>query len=172
MIAGKLDAGRRRPLPASCLAKQVAVCQFLATVRSLLRLLAFFTLLVFSGQAVLSALHHAVLVHEVCADHGELVHAGHAEAHGNAAREATEARSESVDQREYRAASDDEHAHDHCNACAAFRLHIVALLGLDATFVESKVAARVAAAQISDVCTPDGLGLHRLAPKQGPPRVG
>lgn len=135
----------------------------------LVRLLAVLTLLVFSGQALLPALHHAVAPHEVCAEHGELVHSGRLDAHGPAAEEASS--SSAREDGPQVATNAAEHAHDHCGHCAALRWAHAALFG-DATLRLQPVAERATLLCLHDVFRPDGLGLHRLAPKQGPPGLG
>lgn len=136
------------------------------------RLLAFFTLLVFSGQTVLPALHHALLAHEVCAEHGDLVHAGHTEEHGHGEPEAASPPNSDEYERQVQALENGAHAHDHCAACAAFRVQDVAFLHGHVAFVESPVAVLAPAARVFDVYARDGVALYGLAPKQGPPSVG
>jgi hypothetical protein len=132
---------------------------------SWLRVLGAFILAELSLVQVLPALHHALVHHEVCAEHGELVHAEGSHGHSVTAQKDSPVGGHAG----YRADSSSEHQHEHCGLSAAVREPGIAggepalALGVQALApVLSSVAAARAACSI---------GLLALAPKLPPPSV-
>ena len=125
-----------------------------------MRVLGAFVLAQLSLVQVLPALHHALVHHEVCAEHGELVHSN--ESHGHAVTAENEHPG-------YHADSSGSHEHEHCGVSAAVRDPGVAAapppLLLDAS-PSAPAAPSVAAASAAR-----SIELLALAPKLPPPSV-
>jgi hypothetical protein len=126
-----------------------------------LRVLGAFVLAQLSLVQVLPALHHVLVHHEVCAEHGELVHSND-ESHGHAVTAQNELPGYHVD-------SSAPHDHEHCGVSAAVRDAGVVgarpALSLEAS-VSAPTVASIAAASAAR-----SIELLTLAPKLPPPVV-
>jgi hypothetical protein len=123
-----------------------------------LRALAALVLLLLAGQHTLPGLHHALEAHEVCAEHGELIHAGHGEA--PAQRLPLEGRGI--------ARGADHGEHGHCPVLLALQHQELALL--PAGFVGlAEPCSKAEPALAALVLARPTDALFRLAPKQSPP---
>ena len=125
-----------------------------------MRVLGAFVLAQLSLVQVLPALHHALVHHEVCAEHGELVHSD--ESHGHAVTAGTDGPG-------YHADSSGSHEHEHCGVSVAVRdPGVVASrpsLSLEASFAAPAVPSLACASAAR------AIELLALAPKLPPPGV-
>lgn len=134
-------------------------CSWAATSRSSVRALA---LVVLAVQA--TTLGHQLLErHQLCREHGELIHTGLDHAHAESLAGGAELDGESSVRGAAGVTSDE---HEHCGlACSGSKILITAPhpTSLPALAVVRPPSAPVATAM------PDFRELHRLAPKQSPP---
>ena len=124
--------------------------------RAALKVLGAITASLLAAAPLASAIHLLAEPHEVCADHGELVHGDHAQ--GSSEGDATSA---------YHAeASSDSHEHDHC---------LIGAPAAGASLRPSRVvAATTPVVVLAGTCPqadPDFVSdsLYRIAPKNSPP---
>lgn len=120
------------------------------------------------GTQLSSTLHALVVPHEVCAEHGELVHgergqSGHAPAHAPVAAAPTQVAGATVQASDSETAS---HAHDHCTSACQRRdaLHVRAPRSLLPLTASSKLAVKLALPARAATSA-----LFSLAPKTSPP---
>jgi hypothetical protein len=127
---------------------------------SWLRALAAFVLAELLLVQLLPALHHALVEHEVCAEHGDLVHGdgghGRAVAPGN-------------DHAGYHEGSSASHEHEHCGVSAAVRQPGVT--GERLALKLEPEACLVAPAFLAEASASRSIELLALAPKLPPPGV-
>jgi hypothetical protein len=109
--------------------------------------------------------HNLLERHELCHEHGELVHAGEAHAHADAAGSTRLDDAQPLDA--LRAGDEGEsHGHEHC-ALAGSRSQLTLGASASTGLHDHGVAQPVAAPAY--LALRDGAALHRLAPKQSPP---
>ncbi|HEX6275009.1 MAG TPA: hypothetical protein VFZ53_18330 [Polyangiaceae bacterium] len=121
-----------------------------------LRLLAALALALLGGDHVLPALHHLVVSHELCAEHGVLEHAG-AAAREHAHRDDTPA---------FQGISAEGEHHDHCGSVPASPPRAPFVAAFSAAFAPVCAAAPPFVAASAAVPPADVLA---FAPKQSPP---
>jgi hypothetical protein len=127
---------------------------------SWLRVLGAFILAELALVQVLPALHHALVHHEVCAEHGELVHADDAHGHAVTAQN---------DSPGYHADSSNEHQHEHCGVSAAAREPGIARA--ETRLALGPEAAAPAVSSVTAARAAGSIELLALAPKLPPPGV-
>jgi hypothetical protein len=119
---------------------------------------------------LLSFWHQATVAHARCAEHGEIVHAGHAGPAELAQDERIAARGEVVHADELTSRSwalDAGDEHDHCQQCPATRE--VLRLSRPAAVAAPLAAGAVAVAYAPAAVDAGGVDIVRIAPKTSPP---
>ncbi|HVJ15767.1 MAG TPA: hypothetical protein VM686_10000 [Polyangiaceae bacterium] len=123
-----------------------------------LRLLAGFLLLQLAGAQLWPALHHALIRHAVCAEHGEFVHV---EAH------ADHAASDAGKTPAVSASEDGDDAHDHCQLPPG--LHDPAAEPAEPPSVLTSTSTGAAPSAAPSEALARSIPILSLAPKQSPP---
>ena len=118
---------------------------------------------------LLSFWHQATVAHARCAEHGEIVHAGHAGAGELARDERIAARGEAghADELTSRSWALEGDEHDHCQVCPATRESLRLSRPVTPSAPLAAVAVAVALAPVS--IDASGVDVVRIAPKTSPP---
>jgi hypothetical protein len=132
------------------------VRRHLGILRVRIRLLAALALALLGGDHVFPALHHLVVSHELCAEHGVLEH------HGSAAAERAHREEGPV----FQGISAEGEHHDHCGSVPASPPRAPLAAAFDASFVP--VRSPVLPAVVASAAVPPA-DVVAFAPKQSPP---
>lgn len=129
-------------------------------MRQSLKALAALLVVLLVGSQLLAALHQLLVRHEVCAEHGELIHvAAHVE---------TRSASRSASERSAFVAARAGHAHDHCAVLASAHEKRASVARTDTTIAAAPIAPRVSV--LATGAEPrGGIDVLSVAPKQSPP---
>jgi hypothetical protein len=119
--------------------------------------LAAFALVLLLGQHVLPALHHAVETHEICPEHGELVH-----------ELAAKPSEQPASQGAGISGGEPQHEHGHCAVVPAVQRKEYAPATSSALLITPAPVAAITIA-LRDHTRVSKTRLFRLAPKQSPP---
>lgn len=128
---------------------------------------------VLRGVALLALVAHGASVghdllerHELCAEHGELVHAGSVHGHGAGDGRSNSSGAGDTASVVRDAADAAEHGHEHCGlACSRSKLTV----GAQASTALQELGVTQVVPEPNAVVTRDGAVLRHLAPKQSPP---
>jgi hypothetical protein len=113
-------------------------------------------------------LHFIVVQHSVCAEHGELIHAGAGDSvHSSAESSPFRADGETVDSAEHAPGADTGHGHDHCSVCAQRRE--IAAFHRAPGVVPPNAETELVLAGDRGARILSSVPLYLLAPKNSPP---